>query len=528
MKAFDVGRVIAGKYRLERPLAQGGMGAVWVARHLQLDVEMAIKRLGRSYANSVEARARFEREAKACAQLRSPHVVQVHDYGIEEGSPFLVMELLEGEDLGARIRRQGRLSVAEAVRLLIPVCKALRRAHDAGIVHRDIKPTNVFLSRVDEEDSVKVLDFGIVKVKPTESSGHATQAGVVIGTPNYMSPEQVRNRDVDHRSDLWSLGVVFFQAITGELPFPGDDVGDVLVEICTDPIPVASRIVPTLGPAVDQLLARALTRDRAGRFQSARELAEALESLASAEAERVVSAPALPESGTLPQVAALPEGVVSTVSLPSMASLLGDGGPTSGAEAIDDEETSRLPGIPPITAGGPARTLAVPTPMSTAIPTEARTAPGLSSTLVPALDGSTTRSLQRSRRGPVIAVLGLAGLVVLGAAMVAVMRSPTAPAAVDTASASPGPTAALTAPEVVTGAPRPDASAAEPAAAAVASAPSVDIRPAPAPSAVASATPSVRPSSPVSKARPAARAPAPAKRAPSQPAARKRDPTFGF
>src|SRR4051812_35170396 len=123
MTAFSAGHIIAGKYRLERPLARGGMGAVWGVRHLQLDVEMAIKLMASSFADSAEACARFEREAKACAQLRSPHVVQVHDYGIEQGSPFLVMELLEGEDLGARIRRHGRLSVAEAVRLLIPVCK---------------------------------------------------------------------------------------------------------------------------------------------------------------------------------------------------------------------------------------------------------------------------------------------------------------------------------------------------------------------------------------------------------------------
>ena len=221
MTPLEADSVIAGKYRLVRPLARGGMGTVWAASHIQLDRDVAIKLMAPSSAGSAEARARFEREAKACAQLSSPHIVGVYDVGVAEDVPFLVMELLQGEDLGSRLRREGRLSVSAAAALLIPVCKALRRAHDAGIVHRDIKPSNIFIVRDDDAEVVKVLDFGVAKFTLLRSEGTLTQAGALLGSPNYMSPEQVRNRDVDARSDLWSLGVVFFQAVTGQLPFRG-------------------------------------------------------------------------------------------------------------------------------------------------------------------------------------------------------------------------------------------------------------------------------------------------------------------
>jgi eukaryotic-like serine/threonine-protein kinase len=282
MIPLEVGGVVASKYRLVRPLAKGGMGSVWVARHVQLDVEVAVKFMAPAYAESADGRARFEREAKAAAQLKSPNVVQVHDYGIADEIPYLVMELLQGEDLGERLRRQRRLSLTAAAAVLGPVCKALRRAHEAGIVHRDLKPGNIFLARQDDEETVKVLDFGVAKVTDPGSGAAATKAGSLVGSPNYMSPEQVRAKQVDHRSDLWSMGVVLFEAVTGQLPFPGDDVGDVLVEVCTAAIPVPSRIAPDLGPAVDRFFERALARDPAARFQSARELAEAFAALAGA------------------------------------------------------------------------------------------------------------------------------------------------------------------------------------------------------------------------------------------------------
>ncbi len=268
--------VIAGKYRLERALARGGMGAVWVARHLQLEIDVAIKFMGAELASAPEARARFEREARASAQLRSPYVINIQDYGAEDGTLFLVMELLQGEDLDARLARSGRLTPSAMSPLVDQVCKALECAHDAGIVHRDLKPANIFLARQGREEMVKVLDFGIAKTMDPALASGVTKTGMLIGSPYYMSPEQVRrSKEVDPRSDLWSLGVILFQCLTGRVPFAGEELGDVLVAICSDKIPLASQFVPELGPEVDGFLGRALTRNPEHRFQSARELAEA-------------------------------------------------------------------------------------------------------------------------------------------------------------------------------------------------------------------------------------------------------------
>lgn len=519
MISFDVGRVIAGKYRLERPLAEGGMGALWVARHLQLDTEVVLKLMAPAYAESVEARARFEREAKACAQLRSPHVVQVHDYGVEDETPFLVMELLEGEDLDARIRRRGRLTVTEAVRLLLPVCKALRRAHDAGIVHRDIKPTNVFLARAGVEETVKVLDFGIAKVKATPGSGpgHATRAGVLLGSPNYMSPEQVRSKDVDHRSDLWSLGVVFFQAITGQLPFPGDDVGDVLVEICTDAIPVASQIVAGLDPAVDQLLARALTRDRSQRFQSARELGLALAALPGAQADQAIAPPSgSSEDASSPRV--LPSGVA-----PPMANLLSSGLVAPSGQATPEpvlQEDSEPMATLVMASRRPVPAPFVPTQVSIPFQSEARTAPGISTTVRPALDDRAARTPASLRRGPVVAVAAVVAVVGLVGSIAAIRRTAAVPAAVD---AGDGPLVQTLASSAHDGAvldAGPQASVAAPSPAAVVAEPAQ-------PSSVASGKAAVS-AEPPRAPRPAAKAVTKAKSTPSRPPPTKRDPTFGF
>src|SRR5262245_3362193 len=225
MSSLEQGTIVAGRYRLERALAQGGMGSVWVARHLQLDVDVAIKFMTPQFAASADARARFEREAKASAQLKLANAVQVHDYGVEDGSPFLVMELLDGEDLESRLGRERRLTPAATLAVLESVCRALRRAHEVGLVHRDLKPGNIFLARQAGEEVVKVLDFGIAKDTQAAFGAAATRTGAILGSPHYMSPEQVRSSNrVDHRSDLWALGVIAFRCLTGHLPFPGDEV----------------------------------------------------------------------------------------------------------------------------------------------------------------------------------------------------------------------------------------------------------------------------------------------------------------
>ncbi|APR79886.1 Adenylate cyclase [Minicystis rosea] len=275
--------LIAGKYRLERPLATGGMGSVWVARHAQLDTQLAIKFMDPQSTSSAVARARFEREAKASAALRNRHVVNVVDYGVEGDQPYLAMELLYGEDLSRRLHRERRLSLEAAARILAQTAKGLRNAHESHFIHRDLKPANLYLAREDDgdEEIVKILDFGIAKDTAGPTIGEATRTGELMGSPHYMSPEQVRGaRDIDHRSDLWSLSVIMFRALTGRMPFNGDNVGVVIAQILADPIPVATRIAPDLPPALDAFFTRGFARDREQRFQSAREMAEALAALA--------------------------------------------------------------------------------------------------------------------------------------------------------------------------------------------------------------------------------------------------------
>jgi serine/threonine-protein kinase len=219
--------------------------------------------------------ARFELEARSAAQIRSPHVVGIYEHGVHQGLPYMVMELLEGEDLNQRLKRRKRLSMIATAQIVRDMCKALQRAHEIGIVHRDIKPGNVFLSRDGDEEIVKVLDFGIAKLLQG-GGGNMTATGEMIGTPSYMSPEHIQaSKHVDHRADLWSVSVIAFRALTGQLPFTGQ-ILDIVDGILKGAAPAPSTLAPDLSPAVDAFFARALARDINHRFQSARELSEAL------------------------------------------------------------------------------------------------------------------------------------------------------------------------------------------------------------------------------------------------------------
>ncbi len=256
------------------------MGTVWLADHLTLDLRCAVKFMTTETNRASNYRARFELEARAIAQLHSPNVVRILDYDVHEGTPFIAMEFLQGEDLAARLQRVGKLDPVATYRIISQVARGLSKAHEAGIVHRDLKPENIFLADEDDNEVAKLLDFGIAKLAAfalSEGFADHTQAGSLLGTPAYMSPEQARGlADIDHRSDLWSLGVITYQCLTGRLPFESPTLGDLFAQIMFDPIPVPSKVDRSVPADFDWWWARAALRSTDARFGSARELADAL------------------------------------------------------------------------------------------------------------------------------------------------------------------------------------------------------------------------------------------------------------
>jgi len=283
------GSVIAGKYRVLKMIGSGGMGTVWEGIHTTLGTRVAIKFIKPRFAEQPEARARFEIEARAAAKLTTKHAVHVYDHGVSpEGLPYIVMEFLEGESLSEAVIARGPLPPAEVARIIAQVARALSKAHAAGIVHRDMKPDNIILAKTDEAIDglpyvVKVVDFGIAKIieePPKDGSspmGGPTREGTVIGTPNFMAPEQLTMGGAPGPlTDLWSLGACTFAAMTGRLPFEGEIIGDIVVKVCAMPLPVPSQVHPGVPAGFDAWFARVCARDRAKRFQSAEELAQAL------------------------------------------------------------------------------------------------------------------------------------------------------------------------------------------------------------------------------------------------------------
>ncbi|WP_224245436.1 protein kinase domain-containing protein [Hyalangium gracile] len=269
-------RPISGRYVLKRSIAGGGMGAIWLALDSQLQRHVAIKLMASHHLTSPESRQRFAQEAKAIARLQNPHVVQIYDYGIDEGDvPYIVMELLEGEDLAALLERRQRLPPAAVVPLLNQVARALTAAHTAGVIHRDLKLGNIFLARLDGEEVVKVLDFGLALMDAGEP-----QQSEVAGTPRYMSPEQMRGQaDLDHRADLWSLAVVAYRLLTGDYPFSPQALEQLRQESTSVSPTPPSRLEPELGTQLDAFFARALSPVLSQRFSSARELAATFSAL---------------------------------------------------------------------------------------------------------------------------------------------------------------------------------------------------------------------------------------------------------
>jgi serine/threonine protein kinase len=278
------GALIAGRYRLDRLLGKGGMGQVWAATH-DITHRVAALKLLNGPVHLQAARRRFLREARAASAVNHPNVVRIHDFFVlEDGTPVMIMDLLEGETLGRKLTRQGSLSLETTAGILLPVVSAVGTAHARGIIHRDLKPENVFLSAGPPGASrVHVLDFGIAKLMPqgtpggVDDSDALTGTGGLMGTPCYMSPEQgFGEGTVDHRTDIWALGIVIYEALAGSRPVDGANVGQVLKRLLSEAITPIEVLVPDLPAAVTELVGRMLQRDPEGRPRDLREVAEVL------------------------------------------------------------------------------------------------------------------------------------------------------------------------------------------------------------------------------------------------------------
>ncbi|MGB5547854.1 MAG: serine/threonine-protein kinase, partial [Polyangiales bacterium] len=272
-----LGQTIDQRYRVESLLGEGGMGLVYRVTHTRLNKPLAMKVLRRENTGDPEVLARFRREAESASNIGNQHIIDISDFGeLTDGSTYFIMECLDGSDLIDAIDSVDRMPEERAINIAIQVCRALGAAHDAGITHRDLKPENVFLIKRDEvEDFVKVLDFGIAKV--AHGPSRLTRAGEVLGTPHYMSPEQCEGAGVDHRTDIYALGVLLYEMVTGHVPHDADTMMGILTKhMYEEPIPPRVR-VPHVSDELEMLIMRCLEKTPERRYQTMQEVLDDLE-----------------------------------------------------------------------------------------------------------------------------------------------------------------------------------------------------------------------------------------------------------
>ena len=399
-----VGSTVAQKYRVERLLGRGGMGAVFSATNTAIGKRVALKFLTREAARDRDAASRFQREARAASVAESEHIVHVFDEGLsDDGHPFLVMELLVGEDLRSRLERETRLGVNTAVAIASQILRGLIRAHGAGLVHRDLKPDNVFLCRRDDGSLlVKLVDFGISKLSQKTTPDTLTERGAVLGTAHYMSPEQIQTPEsVDPRADLYGVGAILFEALSGRPPHEASSYEAVLVAICTRDAPDVRTLRGDVREPLAQVIARALSRDREARFQSAEEFLAALTNAAPSdgtfepgpsEQKRDTSRATWTHSGTAATKKSsrrtLVAGVVSTLVGFSLAALW-----------VRQQAQKEASAESPTPSSTPALLVSSPSPAAEPIVTPIETAaPASSVTAAP--NGVTTSSARVSTRPP--------------------------------------------------------------------------------------------------------------------------------
>jgi serine/threonine protein kinase len=341
------GQLIAGRYRVEDVLGRGGMGVVFSAMHLQLERRVAIKFLRSQALDHPDVVERFAREARAAAKIRSEHVARVLDVGtLENGAPFMVMEYLAGRDLSSLVRAKGPLPIDDVIDYVLQAAEAIAEAHSLGIVHRDLKPANLFLIEGEGVGSglVKVLDFGISKSAQANVDGSMTQSAAILGSPFYMSPEQMlSSRDVDPRTDIWSIGVIMYELLTAKLPFEGETLTQLCVAIAQQSAPSVRSIRPEVPAGLGAVVECCLERDRSRRFGSVYDLAVALGAFAQPRSLRSIEriAAIAPRSG-----ATAGPGRFETLGFDaaSVALALNEPGAAAGSLGHETPRFARVPG----------------------------------------------------------------------------------------------------------------------------------------------------------------------------------------
>lgn len=386
--SLNTGEIIDGKYRIVRLIGEGGMGSVYEGENTLIHRRVAIKVLHAGLAESGEAVMRFEREAQAAGRIGSEHIVEVLDLGLLPNKDrYMVMEFMDGDNLRDRIAARGRMSPTELYPVACQILEALAAAHGAGIIHRDLKPDNVFLlkSRGGRTDFIKLLDFGISKFSQLggDSGMSMTRTGSVMGTPYYMAPEQAKGaRDIDHRVDLYAVGVILYEALTGQVPFNADTFNELLFKIVLEQPPPIEQVVPDIDPNFANIVRTGMARDRAERYATAQQFREALDAWASGQP---VTAPA--------GAVLTPAGGAQALTTPAGAMTAGAGRAPSPA-TIARNAASQGPQTP--TPGAWSQT----------------GAPGAEALPAP-----------KKKTGAIVAVAALAGLLVVGGAAWAIKSS---------------------------------------------------------------------------------------------------------
>jgi len=345
--ALQLGQIIDGKYRIVRLIGEGGMGAVYEGENTRIKRRVAIKLLHAGVAENAEMVQRFEREAQVAGTVGNDHILEILDLGaLPSGERYMVMEFLDGETLTDRIKSRVRLLPKDAVMLVKQVLAGLGAAHGAGIVHRDLKPDNIFILRAKAgvKDFVKIIDFGISKFSEQGATSRMTRTGALMGTPHYMAPEQATgSAEIDRRTDIYAVGIILYEAVTGRVPFQAETFNQLLFEIALAKIIPARQLVPELDPAIDSIIMKASARDPAHRFQTAEDFVAALE-----EWEKSGRSVSLPPEASIEAIVAAT--VPRTASLPSSSDVTAMAPSNSESQSSFRAATGSVAGVPAVTA----------------------------------------------------------------------------------------------------------------------------------------------------------------------------------